>query len=156
MYSAPISAHSIKNAIEVLTPDEKPTKHDRESWFREAREYKHQFLTKELELNKDQQKAFFGLYDKMQAECHRAQMESRDFERKVYEKGDQATDKDYEQATDLWYESQRKEAEIELKYRSEFKKILSPRQMFKLRNAERKFTRVLMDRHQEINKKPKH
>lgn len=149
---APAKAHHTCQPTSVEATDQKPNKADREKWFQEAREYKHRFLADELGLSAEQQKEFFQVYDKMQQEIHAVQRNSRKIEKDVYEKGDRATDADYEQATQALYEAKTKEAEITQKYRPEFSKILSPKQMFKLWGAELKFTRQLMDRRQDINK----
>lgn len=139
-------------------PDERGDKGSREKWFKEVRELKHQFLIKELGLKKEQQQEFFNLYDKMEEENFKVQAETRAMERRVNELGDKASDLEYEKAADALFEAKQKEGEIDLKYRNEFKKVLSPQQMFRLKSAERKFTRELMDRHQQIkqsNKKVK-
>ena len=127
---------------------------DRKKFFQEARELKHQFFIKELSLTKTQQKQFFELYDRMEDEIHKVQRETRQMEKRVEQSGDKATDLEYEKATDAIYEAKQKECEIEQRYRSEYKKILSPAQMFKLKGAERKFSKVLMERTKKLNTPP--
>lgn len=129
------------------------SKEDRQKWFQEVRELKHQFLAKELKLTKEQQNAFFPLYDRMEDENRKVNQEVRLMERRVYELKGEATDLDYQKATEAIYEVKAKEAEIDMKYKEEFSKILNSRQMFLLKGAERKFTRDLMDRHQKIKNK---
>lgn len=128
---------------DACDPDNKT---DRDKWFQEAREYKHRFLAREINLTKEQQKEFFELYDKMEDETMKLQKETRQMEQRVMALGDTATDLDYEKATDALYESKEKEAAIEKRYREAFKKILSPEQQFKLKGAERKFMKDLMDK----------
>lgn len=128
----------------------KPTQSDKEKWFKEAREMKHQFLAKELQLTKEQQKPFFDLYDRMEDESVKVQRETRQMERNVNKLGADATDLDYERASDALFDVKQKEASIELRFKEEFKKILTPRQLFLLKGAERKFTKELMNRHQKL------
>lgn len=135
--------------IEQLAPQ---SKGDRAKWFKEVSEKKHKFLAKELDLKKDQEKPFFDLYDSMEDEIRQVQNNTRKMEKRVNEAGDDATDLDYEKASDALYEAKQKESAIELKYKEEFKKILTPKQLFKLKGAERKFTRDLMEHHQKIKK----
>ena len=45
---------------------------DRKEWFKQLRCYKHDFLTKELSLTKEQQEKFFPLYDEMENQIHKA------------------------------------------------------------------------------------
>ena len=129
------------------------TKEERQQWFNEMREIKHQYLIKELNLTKEQQKSFFPLYDKMENENQKIQHSVRAMEKRVYELGSEASDLDYEKATDALYEAKQKESEIEMRYRNEFKNILTPEQLFKLKGAERKFSRQLMDKRFNIKKK---
>ncbi len=49
----------------------------RQKWFSEMRNYKHDFLAKELSLSKDQQSAFFPLYDAMEDETNKINRETR-------------------------------------------------------------------------------
>lgn len=152
------SAHRHHGGSEVQTetctsaPDNNPSQTDREKWYKEARELKHQFLIKELGLKQSQQKPFFEAYDRLQEETHNIHRQTRQMEKRVYELGDKATELDYEKATDALYEEKQKEAEMEMRYRQEFKKILTPAQQFKLKGAERKFTKELMEHHRRTKK----
>lgn len=44
-------------------------KASREQWMTEMRQYKRNYLAKELELTKEQQNKFFPLYEAMEDEC---------------------------------------------------------------------------------------
>lgn len=139
--------HGHGNHSEQVNSDNMP---DREKWFKEAREYKHQYLIKELDLTKTQQREFFPLYDQMDDEMIKIQQETRQMEKRIKSLGDKASDLDYEKATDALYEAKEKEANIEKKYLTEFRKVLTPEQLFKLKGAERKFMRELMDRSSQL------
>lgn len=126
---------------------------ERQKWFNEVRELKHQYLIKELDLKKDQQQEFFRIYDTMEDENRRIQAEARCNEKRVAELGDKATDQDFENASQMLFQVKEKEATVDAKYYVELKKVLSPKQLFKLKSVERKFTRELMNRHHQLKKK---
>ncbi|MCC8175545.1 MAG: hypothetical protein LUC85_04725 [Bacteroidales bacterium] len=123
---------------------------EREQWFKEVREYKHQFLAKELQLTKDQQKKFFTLYDEMEDENTRIANEAKREEEAVVAKGEKATDADYERASEILYDQKVKEGEVEKTYMKKFQNVLSKKQLFQLKGAERKFTRDLMKHHRRL------
>lgn len=144
------AAHGHNHELQGTDQTTEVSKQNRAKWFKEAKEMKRQFLVKELSLPKEQQKEFFDIYDKMQEEIVKLQKDTRAMEKRVNELGDNASDLDYEKATDALYELKQKEAEIDLRYYAQLKKVLTPKQMFRLKGAERRFTRQLMDHHQKI------
>lgn len=122
------------------------TAEDRQKYLSEMRQYKHDFLVKELELSRDQQNAFFPVYDKMEDELTQLADDTRVLEDKVTA-DDKATDVEIEAAARAMFEQKSKEGEIEKSYFDKFKAILSPRQLLNLKNAERKFTQQLVRQH---------
>ncbi|MDE5646247.1 MAG: Spy/CpxP family protein refolding chaperone [Muribaculaceae bacterium] len=131
---------------------EKPEagKENFEKWFKEVREFKHGFMVRELGIKEEQKADFFRILDKMEDECGEVNRNARDLERQVREKGDKATDADYEKASKVFFEQKQKEAEIELRAYKEFQKVLTPEQLFKLKNADWKFSRGLMEKHRRL------
>lgn len=122
------------------------TAEDRQKYLGEMRQFKHDFLVKELELTRDQQNAFFPVYDKMEDEVTQVADETRDLEDKVAA-DEKATDTEIESAARTVFEQKSKEGEIEKTYFEKFKGILSARQLLKLKSAERKFTQQLVRQH---------
>lgn len=120
---------------------------DRDEWFREMLELKHDYLAKELALTKEQQRKFFPVYDSMENETRRMFDQTRALEKSVRQKGDKATDAELLKATDAMYNVKTREAQIEKKYYTQFRKLLSPRQLFKLKRAERHFQRQMVKEH---------
>lgn len=120
---------------------------DRDEWFREMLELKHDYLAKELALTKEQQQKFFSVYDSMENETRRMFDQTRALEKRVRQKGDKATDAELLKATDAMYNVKTREAQIERKYYTQFRKLLSPRQLFKLKRAERHFQRQMVKEH---------
>lgn len=155
---SPVMANRHHSCVEAGVEDNTgmssgPSKEERQKWFKEMRELKHRFLIKELGLTKSQQQQFFTLFDAMEDETHKVQREARKMERHVDEMGDDATDLEFEKATEAIYESKQKEVQIETRYKEEFKKVLTPKQLFKLNEAQKKFTRELMDKHMKMKEK---
>lgn len=122
------------------------TAEERQKYLVEMRQYKHDFLVKELELTRDQQNTFFPVYDKMDDELQQVADETRDLEMKV-SADEKATDTEIESAARTMFEQKSKEGEIEKTYFDKFKGMLSPRQLLKLKGAERKFTQQLVRQH---------
>lgn len=129
----------------------KGNKGDREKWFAQMREYKHKFLAQELGLSQAQQDKFFPIYDKMENEIFKVNSETRQLEKKV-SKGN-ASDVEYEAAAKAIIELKQKESAIELKYFNQFKTVLSSKQLFLLKKAERKFAKELIKKRSKCNKK---
>lgn len=127
---------------------------DRSQWMTEMRQYKRAYLTKELDLSSQQESKFFPLYEDMEDEIARINDEARSLEKKVADM-DNATDADYEKATEAVYNAKTREAAIEREYLDKFKTILSPRQMFRLKAVERSFNRELMKQHHRLRSRAK-
>lgn len=128
---------------------QQPDKSERKQWFRELREYKHGYFTKELGLSREQQDQFFPLYDAMEDEIAKLNNETRDMEQKVRESAD-ASDLEYEKATEAIFDLKGKEYDIEKSYFSRFDSILTKKQMFLLKGTERQFSRELMRHHRRL------
>lgn len=120
---------------------------DRESWMKEIQQFKNDFIAKKLDLNEEQREKFLPLYNSMDEEVRKVQEESEQLYRQTLNKKDEATDLEYEKAAEAQYELKGKENVIEMKYFNEYKTILSPQQLFKLKDAEKDFTRELMKQH---------
>ena len=130
------------------------SENDRSRWLSEIREYKHEFLAKDLELTREQQRDFFPLYDSMEDEVERINTETRALETKVTE-SKEASDLEIENASRTIFEQKRAEGQVEMTYFDKFKEILSPRQLLRLKNAERRFTQQLVKHHRRVNGKQK-
>lgn len=120
----------------------------RDKWFRELRQYKQEFLIKELSLSKEQQAKFFPVYDEMSQKLMKLNEATRNLERKIDKtKAGDISDVEYEKGAEALVELKGKEAEIEKAYFQKFKGILKPQQLYLLPKAEKKFTRQLMHQH---------
>lgn len=112
----------------------------------EIRNYKHRMFTKELDLKKEQEQKFFDVYDKMDDELFALGTEMRELERKTYADA-QASDLECSTVARALFEQKKKEAEIELRYYDQFADVLTPRQLLKLKGAERKISMNLAKYH---------
>lgn len=129
-------------------------KTDRKEWFAHMRQHKHDFLTKELKLTKEQEAKFFAVYDAMEDELHKVNRDTRKLEKQVAN-NKAATDVEYDAASKAIIELKKKEAAIELKYFDKLKSTISSKQLFLLKKAERKFTKNIMKEHNKKCSKKK-
>lgn len=119
------------------------SKEDRQKYLEEMRQFKHDFLVKELNLTRDQQNQFFPVYDQMEDEVNQVAEDTRAFEDKVAQ-NEEATDMELEAAARALFEQKGRESEIEMVYFERLKDVLTPRQLLNLKGAERKFTQQLV------------
>lgn len=124
---------------------------DRNRYINEIREYKHNFLTKELNLSKEQQTEFFPVYDEMEDRILTIGSETRELERSIAADQD-IPDVQVEAAAEAIYNQKFKEAQIENEYFPKFKEILTPRQLLILKNSEKKFTQSLVRHHRRMSR----
>ncbi|MCM1333033.1 MAG: Spy/CpxP family protein refolding chaperone [Bacteroides sp.] len=120
---------------------------NRDKWFKELRQYKQEFMIKDLELTKEQQAKFFPIYSEMTRKIMKLNDDTRALENKIDRSKTEVSDVEYEKGAEALLELKAKEAKIEAEYYQKFKQILSPKQMYKLPKAEKKFTRQLMRHH---------
>lgn len=119
---------------------------DREKWLTELRNYKHDVIARELKLSREQQDEFFPIYDEMDNQLNQISTETRELEAKVNSDAN-ASDLECETAARALFEQKSREGAIETEYFDKFKEILSPKQLIRLKNAERKFTQQLVRQH---------
>lgn len=119
---------------------------DRTEWMRKMKRLKHEFMTRELDLSAEQQKAFYALYDAKEDERFQAERAVRRSDRDLYKRIHDVSDSELDAAIEAQYELDLKLARIEQKYLPEFRKVLTRQQLFKLRHVEREFRKMLMER----------
>ncbi len=120
---------------------------DRQRWLSELRTYKHEFLTRELDLTREQQRDFLPLYDRMEDDIEDLNASTRELESKIT---DESSDLELENTARTVFELKRAEGQIEMTYFDKFRSILKPRQLFKLKSAERVFTQQLVNQHRRM------
>lgn len=132
--------------------NQRPSGREREVWMKEMQQYKNDFIAKKLTLTDEQKAKFMPLYNSMDEEIRKAQDETEKLYRHTVKRDGKATDLEYEKAAEAMYELKGRENDIEMKYFKDFKQILSPKQLFQLKDAERDFTRELMKQHRRQKK----
>lgn len=125
---------------------ETTAEYSRERYITEIRAYKHEFLARQLDLSREVQRSFFPSYDAMEDEIMQLNEDTRELERRV-ENSTEASDVEVEAAAAAIYGQKAREAEIESRYYDIFKEQLSPRQLLRLRGAERRFNQYMMRHH---------
>lgn len=111
--------------------------------IRELQEFKIKFLIQEAEISKDQQAEFIRIYTEMNSAKHNLFKACHD-EQKALKAKNSPTDEDYLRVSEKIAETKSAEGALELKYFRELKKLLSPKQLYKLKEAELKFNRKMM------------
>lgn len=133
--------------IPMMSHAQRPSGRERESWMKEMQQFKNDYIAKKLNLTDEQRAKFLPLYNSMDEEIRKVQEETEQLTRQTVAKDGKATDLEYEKAAEAVYELKGRENDIEMKYFNEYKAILSPEQLFKLKDAEKDFTRELMKQH---------
>ncbi|MDE5661842.1 MAG: hypothetical protein K2F91_00800 [Muribaculaceae bacterium] len=125
---------------------------DREKALCEMKAYKHDVLAKELDLTKEQQRDFFPIYDELDSKLLQINLETRELERRT-EADAEASDTELEAAAAAIYAQKQKEGKLEMEYYDKFRELLTPRQLLRLRSAEKKFTRTLVRHHRRLRER---
>ncbi len=119
---------------------------------KEIEDFKIKFLIEEMELEKSKQEKFSELYRQMQAEKSKVFSDMRNAERRIKDKKE-ATEKEYLEANEQITDARIKLAEIEKKYDEKFSAVLSKKQLFKMKEAEKLFREKMHKMRQSKHKK---
>jgi len=125
---------------------------ERDKILAELKPYQHKFISKELDLSREQANEFFSVYDKMDEELRQVNTECRELERSALE-NKEASETELEAVAAVLYAQKQKESAIEQAYYDKFKDILTPRQLIILKVTERRFTQKLLRHHRRISHK---
>ncbi|MDE5734521.1 MAG: hypothetical protein K2H83_05185, partial [Duncaniella sp.] len=136
-----LTAIALIFATSLAALADKPTQAEREAWEKEMQQYKAEYMTRALGLTAEQKTKLIPLVNRMDQETKRLMDQTSALKKSVEKKGDAATELELEKAAEAQFEYKAKEARIEQKYYKEFKKILTPRQLLKFKDAERGFMR---------------
>lgn len=105
---------------------------------REIMEFKLKFLAQEMDLKADQQNRFVEVYTRMSNEKKKAFETAIALEKRV-RNNKNASAEEFQQASDAMAKAKIAEGQIDQKYDAEFKKFLSPKQIYQMKEAEQKF-----------------
>ncbi|MDE6535646.1 MAG: Spy/CpxP family protein refolding chaperone [Muribaculaceae bacterium] len=126
-----------------------PKNQNRKEWMAKMRELKHDFMAKELQLSDSQKAQFFEVYDKCEDARHNIEHEAREKEKALEKKGDAATDAELDALIADQFSMEERLGKVDQQYLPQFRKVLTRRQLARLKHAERKFMRKLMDKKNE-------
>lgn len=111
---------------------------------RDIREYKMKYLAQEIELKPENQKKFFELYEQLDRERQAISSEARATERRVKEDKN-ATDADFARASEAVSQARAKVNDLEKEYDKKFSEFLTPKQIYKLHEAEDTFRQKMRE-----------
>ncbi len=114
-----------------------------EQYIERLRHYQHQVLTRELDLSRDEANKFFPVYDKMCEELEQVGRETKVLEQRTLNNPN-ASATECENTARALFEQKKTESEIEMRYFEQFKNLLTPRQLVKLKSAEETFRKEVM------------
>lgn len=129
-------------AVPVYAQKGKPDKNHAEM-IREIQEFKIKFLIQEADINKEQQAEFVKIYTEL-SNAKLNLMKACHDEQKALRAKASPTDEDYIRVSEKLAEAKSAEGALELKYFQQLRKLLSPKQLYKLKDAELKFNRKMM------------
>lgn len=105
---------------------------------KELQEFKIKFLAQEMELTADQQPKFVEVYTRMTNEKKRIFKNAIELQKRV-KRDKKASSADYQRATEAMSKAKIQEGKIDERYDNEFRKFLSPKQIYKMKEGEKKF-----------------
>lgn len=115
----------------------------RARWMEQIRKTKFEFFTKEVNLSKEQQNQLFPLYEEMEKTIYKMNSEAEALMKKTAADAN-ASETEFEAAATAMAKTTLQQGEIELDYFNKFSKFLSKKQLFRLKQAEEKFTQYLL------------
>ena len=113
----------------------------RARWMEQIRKTKFEFFTKEVNLSKEQQNQLFPLYEEMEKTIYKMNSEAEALKTAA---DTNASETEFEAAATAMAKTTLQQGEIELDYFNKFSKFLSKKQLFRLKQAEEKFTQYLL------------
>lgn len=110
----------------------------KEDMRKELHEFKLKYLAQEMDLNDDQKKPFFDIYEQLVNERREVRKTFRHSQKKL-KNSKNLSNADYEAINKDLTAAKEKETLIEKKYDEKFSKFLSAKQIFKMKEAEEKW-----------------
>ncbi len=115
----------------------------RKKWEDSINDYKKDFLIRELGLNAKQEEEFIPMYFEMQEDIFSVGKEEMQIEKNIRARKS-VSDKEYKSATQRILKQREKAVKIKSEYFERFSQILTPKQVFQLLCAEKKFQRDML------------
>lgn len=115
---------------------------NKEERRKEMMEFKLKFLADEIELKEEQKKEFNAIYTQMEQERRVVFKKMKNAE-KLIKENKNASESDYEKATNDIAAAKTEMSQIEKKYDQKLAAFLTKKQMYKLKEAETKFMETM-------------
>lgn len=134
---------------------QQPDSPKKNKMLKEGREFRMNFIVKEMDLSDAQKQKFMPLYQEMcqkRIECFK---KAREVEKKIKKEGREPSDAEYKKIMEARDLAKSQVAEIEKEYNEKFSEFLSPKQLYKLKEAENDFTSRMEGMRQERKKEHK-
>lgn len=117
---------------------QKHTDKDKEAKRKELMEIKLNYLADEMDLQGEKKKQFFEVYSQMESERRKIFKKIKAAEKRISGTKD-ASENDYEKASNEITEAKNEMAQIEAKYDEKFATFLTKKQIYTMKAAESKF-----------------
>lgn len=111
--------------------------------IREVQEFKIKYLIQEAEITKEQQPEFIRIYTELNNAKLNLFKTYRD-NHKALKAKQSPTDEDYNKVSEEMAGAKSAEGALDIIYYKQLKKLLSPKQLYLMKNAEMKFNRKMM------------
>lgn len=131
---------------------QKPNGKKGDNMMKELQEFKIKFIAQEIDLKDSQKAEFVELYNEMCAKRLEVMRDAWKMERDLKNNKD-ATEADYQAVTEAMTKAKAKDAEIEKSYDEKFAKILSQKQIYKMKEAEDEFRKKMAEMRHKHGKK---
>lgn len=143
-------------ALTLCTPSAlaEPKEDHTAEMLKELQEFKIKYLIQEMDLSADKQAEFTKVYTQYENERAVLFHELHHKFKSIHKKST-PTDNEYMGAAESMAMAKAREGELEKKYFNRLKTILSPKQLYLLKRAERKFDRKLSEQRGRNGKKAK-
>lgn len=126
----------------------------RDKMVKEVQEFKMNYLAQQMELTEAQKKKFFEVYEEMEKARHLTYRNAVKLNRSL-KKNKDASEDEYQKVTEAFNHANLIWAEQEKTYNEKFSEFLSPKQIYKLREAENSY-RAKLDEMKSSRKKDRH
>ena len=124
----------------------------RNKMLKEGREFRLNYVVKEMDLSDAQKQKFVPLYTELcqkRIECFK---KAREVEKKFKKNGKEPSDAEYMKIMEAKELAKSQVADIEKEYNEKFSEFLSPKQLYKLKEAENNFTARMEEMRHERKK----
>ena len=137
------------SAIVLATGFAKAQNQDWEARMEKIRAEKVAFLTSKLAMTPAEAEKFWPIYNEMEKQRWEAQKTRRELEHKVSEAEETLSDNEVVKLTREYAGSMKKEGELSISYNEKFLKVLPPKKVLKLYQAENEFRMNMIRRYRE-------